>query len=64
MIPLEVFLAILDEKRAEVIAGLESPSNPSEFGFGTLHGMLAAIESIRTKIDELVEQHNTQENDR
>ena len=63
MIPLEVFFALLDGTRAEVIAGLESPSNPTEFGFGTLHGMLAAIENVREKLNKLVEDHNTMENE-
>lgn len=55
MIPLEVVLAILDELRAETIEGLGSPGNPTEFGFGTLHGQMKAIEELRNRLNRAVE---------
>lgn len=48
-------LAILDELRAETITGLGSPGNPTEFGFGTLHGQMKAIEELRDRLNRAVE---------
>jgi hypothetical protein len=51
-------LAILDEMRAETVDGLARPGNPTEFGFGALHGQLVAIETMRERLAAAVEQRD------
>ena len=54
MLPFEGILALLDEMRAEAVAGLESPGTPTEFGFGALHGRIVTIAEIRQRFEALV----------
>ena len=63
MIPLELVLAILDGLRAEIISGLASPGNPTEFGFGTLHGQMAAVEAMVQRLTDACEQRDTSDGD-
>lgn len=55
MISLEMVLVILDALRSETLEGLASPGNPTEFGFGTLHGQLKMIEELRGRLNDAVE---------
>lgn len=64
MIPLEVFLQLLDEERAAAIHMAENPEGRDGFALGHLAGMFRAVADIREKLNELVEQHNQQENER
>jgi len=60
LISLELILHLLDTLRAETIDGLSSPGNPTEFGFGTIHGQMKTIEEMHSRLSDLVEQsHNS-----
>jgi hypothetical protein len=63
LIPLELVLAILDALRAETIDGLASPGNPTEFGFGTLHGQMKAINEMVERFNDAVNQRDTSDGD-
>ena len=63
MIPLEVLFAQLDALRAETIELIETPSDRTEFGFGTLHGRIASIKELRERIEALVNQANNGDDD-
>jgi hypothetical protein len=58
LLQFDLVLALLDNMRAEIIDGLARPSNPTEFGFGTLHGQLSAVETMRERLTDAVEQRD------
>ncbi len=63
MLPLEVFLRLLDEERAEIIEMAENPSGRDAFSFGVQSGMFQAVGRLREKINKLVEDYNNQESE-
>lgn len=64
MIPLEMFLSILDGVRGEAIEAAEFPQQEyqTEFGFGRVAGILQAVAQIRERLNQTVEESNQEQN--
>jgi hypothetical protein len=61
VIPLEVVLAILDGVRGEAIEAAEFPQQDyrTEFGFGRVSGILQAVAQVRERLNEKIEEANS-----